>query len=458
MCNNTLFRTKKCKKLHFYKGKMQFCIPTQAMMKRTLYTELLQWKNAPSRKPLILQGARQVGKTWLMKEFGKNEFAQVVYLNFESSTRLQSLFLNDFDIERIVSIMEIEVNHKIVPENTLLIFDEIQAAEKGLTALKYFQEQAPEYCIIAAGSLLGVALQEGASFPVGKVDFLRMYPLSFFEFLDALGQSLLKAHLEAQNWSVLEVFHDKLVGYLRLYYFIGGMPEAVKTYVEQADLNAVRTIQETILMGYEHDFAKHAPSDQVPKIRLVWQSLISQLAKDNRKFIYGQLRTGARAKDFEAAIQWLADAGMVLKIHAVEKPALPLSAYRNVDAFKLFLLDVGLLNAMAAVPPTVLLEKNRILTEFKGAMTEQFVAQQLRLRHEPYYWSAARGGAEVDFVLQIQNQIVPLEVKAEENLKSKSLGVFVQKFLPPAAYRTSMSPHRTQDWMTNVPLYGVNVL
>jgi len=436
---------------------MQFCLPNQAMMKRTLYTELLQWKNAPSRKPLILQGARQVGKTWLMKEFGKNEFEQVVYLNFESSTRLQSLFLNDFDIQRIVSIMEIEVNHKIVPENTLLIFDEIQAAEKGLTALKYFQEQAPEYCIIAAGSLLGVALQEGASFPVGKVDFLRMYPLSFFEFLDALGQSLLKEHLEAQNWPVLEVFHDKLVGYLRLYYFIGGMPEAVKTYVEQADLNAVRTIQETILMGYEHDFAKHAPSEQVPKIRLVWQSLISQLAKDNRKFIYGQLRTGARAKDFEAAIQWLADAGLILKVHAVEKPALPLSAYRNVDAFKLFLLDVGLLNAMAGVLPAVLLEKNRILIEFKGAMTEQFVAQQLRLRYEPYYWVAARGGAEVDFVVQIQNQIVPIEVKAVENLKSKSLGVFVQKFMPQAAYRSSMSIYRTQDWMTNVPLYGVNV-
>lgn len=427
-------------------------------MERTLYTALRRWKNADSRKPLILQGARQVGKTWLMKEFGKNEFEQVAYLNFESSVRLQSIFSDDFDTVRILSILEIEINQKIDPEKTLIIFDEIQAAEKGLTALKYFQEQAPECYIIAAGSLLGVSLQGSSSFPVGKVDFLRMYPLSFFEFLDAIGQSLIREHLAAQNWTVLEVFHDKLVEYLRLYYFIGGMPEAVKSYVEKADLNAVRAIQEKVLLGYEYDFAKHAPSDQVPKIRLVWQSLISQLAKDNRKFIYGQVRDGARAKDFETAIQWLADAGLVLKVHDVEKPALPLAAYRNLSAFKLFLLDVGLLNAIAGVPPTVLLDKNNILVEFKGAMTEQFVAQQLIIRYELYYWVAARGSAEIDFVLQAQNQIIPMEVKAEENLKSKSLSIFVQKFHSQTAYRCSMSPFRQQDWMTNIPLYGVNIL
>jgi uncharacterized protein len=425
-------------------------------MKRSLYQELLKWKNAPSRKPLILQGARQVGKTWLMQEFAKNEFEEVAYLNFESSARLQSIFVDDFDVQRIVSILEIEVNRPIVPGKTLIIFDELQAAEKGLTALKYFQEEAPEYYLMAAGSLLGVALQGSHSFPVGKVDFLRMHPLSFFEFLEALGESLMKAHLEAQNWPVLEAFHVKLIAYLRRYYFIGGMPEAVKTYLESGNLDEVRTVQKNILMGYEHDFAKYAPNEQVPKIRLVWQSIISQLAKDNRKFVFGQIRSGARSKDFEIAIQWLSDAGLILKAHSADKPAIPLTAYRNTTAFKLFLLDVGLLNAMAEVPSTVLLHKNSILVEFKGAMTEQYVAQQLALRHELYYWSAPQGRAEVDFVLQAQGQIVPIEVKAEENLKSKSLRTFVQKFKPALAIRCSMSPYRQQEWMTNIPLYGVN--
>lgn len=425
-------------------------------MRRSLYKELLQWKNAASRKPLILQGARQVGKTWLMQEFARNEFEEVAYLNFESSTRLQNIFSDDFDVQRIVSILEIEVNRPIIPDKTLIIFDELQAAEKGLTALKYFQEQAPEYYLIAAGSLLGVALQGSHSFPVGKVDFLRMYPLSFLEFLEALGESIMNTHLEAQNWSVLEVFHTKLIEYLRLYYFIGGMPEAVKTYVESGNLNEVRAVQKNILMGYEHDFAKHAPGEQVPKIRLVWQSIISQLAKDNRKFVFGQIRSGARAKDFEISIQWLADAGLVLKVYSIEKPAMPLTAYRNLSAFKLFLLDVGLLNAMAEVHPSVLLHKNSILVEFKGAMTEQFVAQQLALRHELCYWAAPQGRAEVDFILQAQNQIIPIEVKAEENLKSKSLNTFVQKFNPGTAIRYSMSPFRQQEWMTNIPLYGVN--
>lgn len=427
-------------------------------MQRDLYQALLQWKNASTRKPLILQGARQVGKTWLMKEFGKNEFEQVAYLNFESNARMQTIFAADFDIRRIVSIIEIEINQKIQPDKTLLIFDEIQEAEKGLTALKYFQELAPEYSIIAAGSLLGVSMQKNASFPVGKVDFLRMYPLSFREFLDALGQHLQKEHLEAQNWPVVGVFHDKLVELLRLYYFVGGMPEAVSTYAELGDLNAVRSIQEKILIGYENDFAKHAPNEVVPRIRLVWHALISQLAKDNRKFIYGQVKKGSRSKDFETAIHWLTDAGLVLKAHCIEKPALPLSAYLNMDAFKLFMLDVGLLNAVAKVEPAVLLEKNNILTEFKGAMTEQFVAQQLRIRYELYYWTTSAGNAEVDFVIQRRDDIIPIEVKAEENLKSKSLSVFVEKFKPRLAYRSSMSAYREQDWMTNVPLYGVNGL
>ncbi len=424
-------------------------------MKRAIYESLVSWKNASNRKPLILQGARQVGKTWLMKEFGKNEFEQVVYLNFESSERLKSLFAADFDIKRIISIIEIEAGQKIQPDKTLLIFDEIQEAHKGLTALKYFCEQAPEYFIVAAGSLLGVSLQKNTSFPVGKVDFLRMYPMSFFEFLENAGQSLLKEHLEAQNWQVIEPFHDKLVELLRLYYFIGGMPEAVNSYVQHGDLKEVRAIQEKILIGYENDFAKYAPIEVVPKIRLVWHTLISQLAKENRKFIYGQIKKGARAKDFETAINWLADAGLVLKVSLVDKPTIPLNAYADMDAFKLYLVDIGLLNALAKIDPKILLEKNNILTEFKGALTEQFVAQQLKISHELFYWTASNATAEIDFLIQSQNEVIPIEVKAEENLKSKSLKVFAEKYKPKTAIRTSMSPYRAQDWMVNVPLYAV---
>ncbi len=427
-------------------------------MKRTLYSALINWKNAPNRKPLILQGARQVGKTWLMKAFGKNEFEHVIYLNFESSERLKTLFSADFDIKRILSIIEIEVNHKIQSDNTLIIFDEIQEAKKGLTALKYFCEQAPEYYIMAAGSLLGVSLQKNNSFPVGKVDFLRMYPMSFFEFLENTGQNLLKEHLEAKNWPVIDAFHEKLVGLLRLYYFIGGMPEAVEHYSQFEDLSAVRSIQEKILMGYENDFAKYAPTEIVPRIRLVWQTLISQLAKDNRKYIYGQVKKGARAKDFETAINWLTDAGLVLKVSCVEKPIIPLNAYADFDSFKLFFLDIGLLNAVAKIDQKILLEKNTILIEFKGALTEQFVAQQLKINHDLYYWVASNGTAEVDFLLQFENNIIPIEVKAEENLKAKSLKVFVEKYQSKTAIRTSMSRFREQEWLTNVPLYGIYTL
>ncbi len=427
-------------------------------MKRTLYDDLLRWKNAPNRKPLILQGARQVGKTWLMKEFGKNEFEQVIYLNFESSERLKNLFLADFDIKRIINIIEIEVNCQIKSDSTLIIFDEIQEAQKGLTALKYFCEQAPQYYLVAAGSLLGVSLQQNVSFPVGKVDFLRMYPMSFFEFLANIGQDLLKSQIEIQNWQVLEPFHEKLITFLRLYYFIGGMPEAVANYIEFENLNNVRGIQEKILMGYQNDFAKYAPITAIPKIRLVWQHLISQLAKENRKFIYGQIKNGARAKDFETAIAWLTDAGLVLKVNLVEKPTVPLNAYADYDAFKLFLLDIGLLNAIAQVAPQVLLEKNTILTEFKGALTEQYVAQQLKMKHSLYYWTAKNASAEIDFLIQQQQNIVPVEVKAEENLKSKSLKVFVEKYQSYSAIRASMSGFRKQDWLTNVPLYAIEIL
>jgi uncharacterized protein len=424
-------------------------------MERALFNKLTVWKVSKNRKPLIIQGARQVGKTWLMKAFGKKEFQQVIYLNFESSERLKNMFAVDFNIQRIISVIEIESNQKIDSPNCLLIFDEIQEAEKGLTALKYFYEQAPEYFIVAAGSLLGISMQKNNSFPVGKVDFLQLFPMSFIEFLDNSGDAMLATQLADKNWGVLETFHEKLVEKLRLYYFIGGMPEVIADYINNKNLETVRTIQKKIIIGYENDFAKHAPNEIVPKIKMVWQSLISQLSKENRKFIYGQIKKGARAKDFEAAINWLADAGLVLKVNRIEKPTLPLNAYADFDAFKLFLLDIGLLNAIGNVDQKILLEKNNILTEFKGALTEQFVCQQLKIKKEIFYWSVANTTAEIDFVLQDKNEIIPIEVKAEENLKSKSLKVYFEKFSPKIAIRTSMNKYRVESWLTNIPLYAI---
>lgn len=424
-------------------------------MQRALLQELISWKNSPNRKPLIIEGARQVGKTWLMQTFGNTAFKQVLYLNFESSSRLKDVFLADFSIERLITIFEIETNLKIDAATTLLILDEIQEAPKGLTALKYFYEQAPEYYIIAAGSLLGISLQQNNSFPVGKVDFLKLYPLSFTEFLLNIGEEKLAAQLSANNWAVLSSFHEKLVSFLRLYYFIGGMPEAVLSYITHKDVAEVRNIQQKILIGYQNDFSKHAPIEIVPKIRLVWQSIIGQLAKENRKFIYGQIKKGSRAKDFELAINWLADAGLIIKVNRIEKPMLPLNAYANLDVFKLFLVDIGLLNAIANLDAKILLEKNNILKEYKGALTEQFVCQQLYISHTLYYWQASNATAEIDFVIQLKNELIPIEVKAEENLKSKSLKLFVDKFLPVTAIRTSMSNYKKEDWLTNIPLYAI---
>ena len=425
-------------------------------MNRLLIQEMVAWKNSKNRKPLIIQGARQVGKTWLMKEFGKREFEQVVYLNFESSSRLSQLFAVDFNIERIITVIEIETNQKIIPQTTLLIFDEIQEVEKGLTALKYFQEQAPQYYIVAAGSLLGISLQKNNSFPVGKVDFMKLYPMTLMEFLENNRVQQLVEQLQNKNWDVVSTFHEKLIDQLRLYYFIGGMPEVVLNYLENKDLEAVRTLQQKIIMGYENDFAKYAPNEIVPKIKLVWNSLISQLAKENRKFIYGQIKKGARAKDFEMAINWLVDAGLVLKVNRIEKPTMPLNAYADFDSFKLFLVDIGLLNAIGNLDKKILLEKNSILTEYKGALTEQFVCQQLKIKADIYYWIAPNATAEIDFVLQKQNEIIPVEVKAEENLKSKSLKVFVDKFENKNAIRTSMSKFRNENWLTNIPLYAID--
>jgi predicted AAA+ superfamily ATPase len=424
-------------------------------MKRLLIQEMIVWKNTKNRKPLIIQGARQVGKTWLMKEFGKQEFEQVVYLNFESSSRLNNLFSADFNIERIIAVIEIETNQKIIAETTLLIFDEIQEVDKGLTALKYFQEQAPQYYIVAAGSLLGISLQKNNSFPVGKVDFMKLYPMSFMEFLYNGGQQRLVEQIKYKNWELISSFHEQLIEQLRLYYFIGGMPEVVFNYLENKSLESVRALQQKICTGYENDFSKYAPNEIVPKIKMVWNSLISQLAKENRKFIYGQIKKGARAKDFEMAINWLVDAGLVLKVNRIEKPTMPLNAYADFDSFKLYFLDIGLLNAIGNLDQKIILESNSILTEYKGALTEQFVCQQLKIKTEIYYWTAPNATAELDFIFQQHNEVIPVEVKAEENLKSKSLKTFVEKFENKNAIRTSMSKFRTESWLTNVPLYAI---
>ncbi|MDP2175643.1 MAG: ATP-binding protein [Bacteroidota bacterium] len=424
-------------------------------MYRNSIEELAIWKNKNKRKPLIIQGARQVGKTWLMKTFGANYFENVVYINFESNVRLQTIFSSDFDIPRIIQIFEIETGQIIHPQKSLIILDEIQEAEKGLTALKYFQENAPEYYVMAAGSLLGVSLQNDHSFPVGKVDFLNLYPLSFDEFLINLNEKLLATALKEQKWELIAPFQEKIIQFLRLYYFVGGMPEAVNTYIETKNLSEVRTIQNNILTGYENDFAKYAPIEIVPKIRMVWQSILGQLAKENKKFIYGQLRKGARANEFESAINWLVNAGLLLKSMKIKKPSLPLKSYVDFDVFKLYLLDIGLLNAMAQLDEKIILNKNQILIEFKGALTEQFVAQALKLNFDLYYWSAENATAELDFIIQKNQNMIPIEVKAEENLKSKSLKLFEEKYKTQNATRLSMSFYRKEETLINLPLYAV---
>ena len=428
-------------------------------MKREKLNELIAWKKSTSRKPLIIRGARQVGKTWLMKEFGNTQYIQTVYINFEKNKRLYSLFAEDFDIKRVIIALQAETGLTIDP-NTLIIFDEIQAVPEALTALKYFQEDAPEYHIIAAGSLLGVALHSGISFPVGKVVFMDLYPLSYLEFLDAIGENALVEILRQTDWKLITAFKSKYIERLRQYYFVGGMPEAVLKFSENNNFREVRDIHIQILETYEQDFSKHAPVGIVPRIRMVWNSIPAQLAKENRKFIYGLIKKGSRAKDYELALSWLIDCGQVYKVNRVTKPAIPLKAYEDRSAFKLFMVDVGLLSAMGDIDAKTLLEGKTIFSEFKGALTEQYVFQQLNGTDEYviYYWSSDRSTAEVDFVVQYEGVVAPIEVKAEENLQAKSLKVYTQKFNPQITLRTSMSDFRQQDPLINIPLYCISEL
>ena len=428
-------------------------------MIRYAIEDLKSWKANPNRKPLILQGARQVGKTWLMKQFAAECFERSVYINFENNQLLEHLFAKDFDIDRILLELQI-ATHTSITSDTLLLFDELQEVKRGVTALKYFQEQRPEQPIIAAGSLLGIAMHRDDSFPVGKVDFLTLYPMSFFEFAEAMGEGLLVSQMQKQNWNVLLSHASTLETLLRQYFYIGGMPEVVNAFVQNKDFQQVRAIQQTILDSYDRDFSKHAPDREVPRIRMIWRSVSGQLAKENKKFIYGFLKQGARAKDFELALSWLQDAGLIYKVHRTKAGLLPLSAYEDFAAFKVYLLDVGLLSAMSGLSAQMLLQKNDMLREFKGALNEQYVLQELRTNRKNiiYYWSQDNSQGEIDFLVQQGDMILPIEVKAEENLQAKSLKWFVEHHKGLHGLRFSMSNYREQDWLTNYPLYSVEAI
>lgn len=426
-------------------------------MRREAMQQLYAWKEKVSRKPLIVRGARQVGKTWLMKEFAASAYKQYAYINFEDNEVMKDVFQKDFDIERVLMAIQL-VTGVVVDTNTLIVFDEIQEAPRGLTALKYFQEKASQYHVIAAGSLLGISMHKNNSFPVGKVDFVDLYPLSFSEFLEAIGQESFAKLLVKKDWSLISTFRSKYIGFLKQYYYVGGMPEVVNAYLEHKDYAEVRQLQQNILDSYDRDFSKHAPIAEVPRIRMVWRSVPAQLAKENRKFIYGVVKEGARAKDFELAIEWLMDAGLIYKVNRVKKGGIPLAAYEDFSAFKLFMADIGLMGAMSGVPPQALLEGNVLFTDYKGAITEQYVLQQLKSVKglNVYYWSSESSRGELDFLLQKDIQLIPVEVKAEENLQSKSLRSFIEKNEGLHGVRFSMSDYREQEWMTNYPLYSVS--
>lgn len=426
-------------------------------MYRNALNELVAWKNKSQKKPLIIWGARQVGKTWLMKKFGELEFKDTIYINFDSNQQMQHLFASDLNIMRIITGIELYSGKRIDPLNTLLIFDEIQEVPKALTSLKYFNEDAPEYQIVCAGSLLGVALHEGTSFPVGKVEFLDLYPLSFEEFMRAMGQTRFVELLDEGDFELASSFKQDFIEYLKYYYYVGGMPEAVLAFSMERDFQKVRKIQENILLAYEQDFSKHAPTETIPRIRMLWNSIPSQLARENKKFIYGNIKNGARAREYEMAMLWLIDCGLVYKVSRVSSPGLPLKAYEDLKAFKLFLLDVGLLGCMTRLDQRVILESDQLFKEFKGALTEQYVLQQLKANKglETYYWTNERGSAEVDFLLDTGEMIVPLEVKAEENLGAKSLRTYHEKYGPDISARTSMRDFKKEEWLINIPLWTI---
>lgn len=425
-------------------------------MERKVLEQLIDWKNSKRRKPLVIEGARQVGKTWAVKEFGKRHYQNLAYINFEEAKHLQGLFVQDYDTNRILRAIRTQCGVPCEAGKTLIFLDEIQEAEGGLTALKYFQENCPEQHIIVAGSLLGISLHKGVSFPVGKVNFLQMHPMNFIEFLEATEDGMLASAIETKDLDTLGVFHDKLTNRLKEYYFVGGMPEAVQAFADDAEWNEIRDIQHEILRGYEDDFSKHAEGALVERLRQVWRSVPSQLSRENKKFVFGLVREGARAREYEMALQWMFDAGILHQVNGVTKPGIPLSAYRDEKAFKVFLVDVGLLSAMSGLDARTLLHGSDVFTEFKGALTEQFVFQQLNEKHELYYWSKDNSRQEVDLLMQHDNALLPIECKAEENLKAKSLKSFIDDQNIDRAIKVSMKQyHDSGEVVVNVPLYMV---
>lgn len=426
-------------------------------MYREAMKKLTKWKNKKNKKPLIIKGARQVGKTWLMKKFGETSYERTIYINFDNNQQITELFNQDMKIDRIITGLELYSGNKIDPQKTLLIFDEIQEVPKALTALKYFNENAPEYQIICAGSLLGVALHQGTSFPVGKVEFMDLYPMSFTEFMRAMGKEQFVELINKNNFNMATTFRQEYIELLKYYYYVGGMPEVVSNFSLNKDFNEAREIQERILSAYEQDFSKHAPNDVIPRIRMLWNNIPSQLTKENKKFIYGLIKEGARAKEYEMAMLWLVDCGLIHKVHRVKAPNLPLKAYEDFKAFKLFVLDVGLLSCMVRLNQSVLVKDNQLFKEFKGALTEQYVLQQLITLKDidTYYWTNDRGNAEIDFLIDTGEKVVPIEVKAETNLKAKSLKSYFEKFNPTISVRTAMLDYKREDWLINIPLWGI---
>ncbi len=426
-------------------------------MERSIMKDLVAWKNRADRKPLILLGARQIGKTYILKEFGKREFKNVAYINCDNNAMVQDLFAPDYNIERIVLTISALTGVDVEAGETLIILDEIQELKRGLSSLKYFCEDAPQYHVAVAGSLLGITLHQGESYPVGKVNTLTMYPMSFEEFLWACGKKIMADLLHTTQWNVMRGLNSAFTDYLRKYYFVGGMPEAVKSFIQTNSAPTVREIQNEILLAYDRDISKHAPTEQVVRINQVWNSIPSQLAKENRKFIYGVIKQGARAKDYELAIQWLIDAGLVYKVNRAKLLSVPLKVHEDISAFKLYLLDIGLLGALSQIPPAMLLVSN-VANTAKGDFTENYVCSQMSLlRNMPiYYFSKDNSQLELDFVVQVGSEIIPIEVKAEENLQAKSLKTILQKHEDMHGLRFSMSDYRVEERFTNVPLYGVS--
>ena len=424
-------------------------------MERYAIKQLIDWKNKKNHKPLIIQGARQVGKTWLMQEFGKKYYEQVAYINFDVDMKSREIFNIDYDTERLIMDIGLVTKTRINPANTLIILDEIQECPRALTSLKYFQENAPQYDIIVAGSLLGVACHEGTGFPVGKVSFMNLYPLSFEEFLLAMGEERFVELLNKKDFKTIKLFNNKYEKLLKQYCYVGGMPEVINDFIENKDFESVRDLQKEILTAYEEDFTKHIPSNTVAKIRLLWKSIPAQLSKENKKFIYGAAKEGARARDFEAALSWLINSGLIYRVNKITKPDLPITAYEDFNSFKLFVLDVGLLGAMTNLQAETIIDGNRIFEEFKGAIAEQYVLQQFKtIKDLPvFYWSNETSRAEIDFVIQIKSDVVPVEVKAERNLQAKSLKVYMEKFKPNYAIRTSMADYKKTDNLIDLPLY-----